>query len=288
MRPARILIVLAVALGLAAPSAHARTDAPPRFSLDKCCRVSWDVWHPGNYVVMGRINHPGRMVDRFFMTDDARVKQRGWICSGNTLGRGASEIRASLKPREFRGGRMYKVVVVSVAGDRTYFTEARFKIPKRLGRNADYVTRLPQRRLALDPRPRSGAGTAEPGRPPSPRAGEVEWLGPDEVTVRSGDSVTVELRYNGSQPLAESARVMHTDGFGNFLLGGPCGDDWDAKIGALQPGATVTIQVPVPCRPGDGVYYLAALDFPVTPEPDCCQGVEISPVRRLKVHVVPR
>jgi hypothetical protein len=263
-----------------ARTANARAGRDPALSLARCCRVSWDLWNPGSYSVMGRIDHPGRLVDRFFMTAGGRLKDRGWKCTGNTIGDGASEIRASLKPSRFPGGRTYRVVVVSVARGKTYFTEAAFKIPRHLGRDGHYRSKPAHRRLAGDPR-HGGGEAIPPDEPPSPRAGEVEWLGPDEVTVRSGESVTVELRYTGDQPLARGARVYHTDGFGNFLLEGPCGDDtYGFPIEGLAPGATTSIQVPVPCPPGDGVFYLAAVDNPNS------EGVVISPTRRLRLRVV--
>jgi hypothetical protein len=279
--------VLACGLGMA-PSAAARTDAGLGPLSAKCCTVSWDLWHPGNYALMGHFDHPGRMVDRFFMTAGGRVKEQGWKCSGNSIRRGASEIRASLEPKRFRAGRTYKVVLVSATKGKTYFTEARFKIPARLGQDDHSRVRSAHRRLDGDPRLRPSerggqgpAGTAPP-EPPSPRAGEIQWLGPDQVTVRSGEAITVELRYTGAQPLARGAGIWHTDGFGTYLLDGPCGEEVAyVPIEGLAPGATTSVRLPVNCPPGDGVFYLMALDQPEG------EGVEISQVRRVRLNVVP-
>lgn len=282
-----VAAVLAGALGTA-PAAAARTDAALGPLETKCCTVSWDLWHPGNYALMGRFDHPGRMVDRFFMTAGNRLQQHGWKCSGNSIRTGASEIRASLEPKRFRAGRTYKVVLVSAARGRTYFTEATFKVPRRLGQDGHYRMRAAHRRLPGDPRlgaaERGGdaPGAIAPPEPPSPRAGEVQWLGPDQVTVRTGESITVELRYIGAQPLARGAGIWHTDGFGAYLLDGPCGEEVAyVPIERLAPGATTSVQLPVGCPPGAGVFYLMALD-----QPDG-EGVEISRVRRVRLNVVP-
>ena len=294
MSAARLSLVLAAVLacGLGtAPTAAARTDGGLGSLQANCCTLSWDLWNPGNYAVMGHFEHPGRMVDRFFMTAGGRVKQQGWKCSGNSIRRGASEIRASLEPKRFRAGRIYKLVLVSATKRRTYFTEAKFKVPRRLGADSRYRLKTPHRRLHGDPRLRPSerggsrpgeepAGTA-PAEPPSPRAGDVQWLGPDEVTVRSGESVTVEFRYTGSQPLARGAGIWHTDGFGTYLIDGPCGEEVSyVPIEGLAPGATTSVQLPVNCPPGDGVFYLMALDQPEG------EGVPISHARRLRLHVV--
>jgi hypothetical protein len=287
-RPTIVLAgVLAGALG-AAPAAAARTDAAPSPMEAKCCTVSRDLWNPGNYAVMGHFDHPGRMVDRFFMTAGGRLKQQGWKCSGNSIREGTSEVRASLEPKRFRAGQTYKLVLVSATRSRTYFTEATFKVPRRLGELGQYRLKAAHHRLPGDPRLRGGGGQEQPTggtapvAPPSPRAGDVEWLGPDQVTVRSGESITVELRYTGATPLARGAGIWHTDGFGTYLLDGPCGEEVAyVPIEGLAPGATTSVQLPVRCPPGDGVFYLMALD-----QPDG-EGVEISRVRRVRLNVLP-